>query len=473
MPGLGPCDGIVELVLQIRNPLILTQEENHKTNLICCDADHVHEHLLCDNGVVPVHWGALEELIRGRLRGQRNRGGRVHDEVQPQQVQDRQGALDVDDGADHVQRQDRDVDSQLELQEFLDGVEHVAAPLGRNDNAGKVVIEQNDVRSILGDLRACDSHREAHVRILQSGSVVGSIASHRYDLPVREDFDLLLHFQHAALLLVFEHRAGIQALSQRQLVIGRRARQHPQVGPNLIELRLIERGLAFGVVVVHHFPEDLALHGALREHLAVLVAMQLHVQNASALRDGNGRCEVVASDHADVNAGLVAASNSRGHLGPERVLDAHDAQESQASLHRKSGAPIRVLDQGIHLIGIDGVHIFVRQADGAHRKFCELADDLVGEVVDFVVVHLDLLPCLEHVDDTRQDNLAGAFRIHPVAAFWLRNRPGHHLPRRCKHLRHALVSGVGRPAHNQLPDVGILVTELFRHLQESALCGVA
>ncbi len=47
-----------------------------------CDDDHVHEHPPRDSG--PVHKRAREELVGGRLRGQ---GGRIHDEVQPLEVQ--------------------------------------------------------------------------------------------------------------------------------------------------------------------------------------------------------------------------------------------------------------------------------------------------------------------------------------------------------------------------------------------------
>ena len=70
----------------------------------------------------------------------------------------------------------------------LHGSKHVPPPLGHNDNAGEVIVERSDVRSLLGHLRAFKSHREAHVRIPQSGGAVGSIASHRYDLPVWQNF---------------------------------------------------------------------------------------------------------------------------------------------------------------------------------------------------------------------------------------------------------------------------------------------
>ena len=47
---------------------------------------------------------------------------------------------------------------------------------------------------------------EVHVRIPQSGSIVGSIACHRYDLLVWEDIYILQHFQLAAPLLIWNIR---------------------------------------------------------------------------------------------------------------------------------------------------------------------------------------------------------------------------------------------------------------------------
>ena len=64
-----------------------------------------------------------------------------------------------------------------------------------------VIVEQNDARSILGDLCAFTAYCEAHVRMHQGGSTVASIAGHRYDLLVWENISILQHFQLAAALL--------------------------------------------------------------------------------------------------------------------------------------------------------------------------------------------------------------------------------------------------------------------------------
>ena len=49
------------------------------------------------------------------------------------------------------------VDCQLKLQELGDDVIDIAAPHDRLDNAGEVVISQNDVRGLLGHISACNA----------------------------------------------------------------------------------------------------------------------------------------------------------------------------------------------------------------------------------------------------------------------------------------------------------------------------
>ena len=93
-----------------------------------------------------------------------------------------------------IQYQDRCTDSQLGRHKPLHAIDHVPPLLGFHDNAGEVNVEQNDARSILGDLCAFTAYCEAHVRMHQGGSTVASIAGHRYDLLAWEDISILQHF---------------------------------------------------------------------------------------------------------------------------------------------------------------------------------------------------------------------------------------------------------------------------------------
>lgn len=51
------------------------------------------------------------------------------------------------------------VDGELELQEFGDAVVDVATPHDRPDDAGEVVVGENDVRSLFSYVCACDALR--------------------------------------------------------------------------------------------------------------------------------------------------------------------------------------------------------------------------------------------------------------------------------------------------------------------------
>lgn len=62
-----------------------------------------------------------------------------------------------DAGARESHDDGHDVDGQLELQELGDAVVDVAAPHHRLDDAGEVVVRQDDVRSLLRHVGACDA----------------------------------------------------------------------------------------------------------------------------------------------------------------------------------------------------------------------------------------------------------------------------------------------------------------------------
>ena len=89
-----------------------------------------------------------------------------------------------------------------------------------HDNAGEGNVEQNDARSILGDLCAFNAYCEAHVRMRQGGSAVASIAGHRYDPLAWEDITILQHFQLAAALLSCIIRLAFKPLAKVSLPSG-------------------------------------------------------------------------------------------------------------------------------------------------------------------------------------------------------------------------------------------------------------
>mmetsp|Transcript_114838 Transcript_114838/g.319398 ORF Transcript_114838/g.319398 Transcript_114838/m.319398 type:complete len:283 (+) Transcript_114838:151-999(+) len=104
--GLLPRGDVLAVVLQVGDPLVAPEQAAHEADLVARHADDVGQHPPGDDGVVAVHGGALQQLVGRGLRRQRDRRCGVHDEVQPQQVQNRKGRLLVRNGADHIDDQD-------------------------------------------------------------------------------------------------------------------------------------------------------------------------------------------------------------------------------------------------------------------------------------------------------------------------------------------------------------------------------
>ena len=156
------------------------------------------------------------------------------------------------------------------------------------DDAGEVVVEQDEVRGLLGDVGAVQPHGDADVGLLQRRRVVDPVAGDGDDLAL-----LLQRFDEVHLLLGGD--AGEEDLRgiQRQLQL--RGRQAPQVVAG----------------------DDHRLIGLQQADLA-----------------GNGLCRLwmVAGDHDHADAGRGAARDGLGHLRPWRIFQPDQARENQATL---------------------------------------------------------------------------------------------------------------------------------------------
>jgi hypothetical protein len=144
---------------------------------------------LRDDVVVPVVGRSQEQSFVRGLGGERERSEGVHDHVDPEHLDGGQ------DGVLRVERGDEDdndcdhVDGELELEELPHGVVDVPAPLDGLDDGSKVIVEQDDIGGLSGDLGPGVAHREADVGPLERGRVVGPVAGHGDHLPVLDQAD--------------------------------------------------------------------------------------------------------------------------------------------------------------------------------------------------------------------------------------------------------------------------------------------
>mmetsp|Transcript_11063 Transcript_11063/g.26857 ORF Transcript_11063/g.26857 Transcript_11063/m.26857 type:complete len:727 (-) Transcript_11063:1527-3707(-) len=266
--------------------------------------NHVLDHGLGEDAAVARVWLPEEQRARRILGRESERGEGVHDEVNPQHLDGGERRLGEDCRPHTCHHDRRDVHRELELEEAADVVVHAAPPHDCLDDRDEVVVHDDNVGGVLRHVRALEPHREPHVRLLEGGGVVGSVASHGDSLPV-----LPLHGRR------------LEAGDEHVLVEGCRAAHDAQLRPDLVELHLVE--LAVG-------PTDFFAEGLAVNHGPGHVRHR--IEDAALLGDRRSRLHVVSRHHAHDDAGLLAILDRRRHLVANGVLDTDERHHDQVLL---------------------------------------------------------------------------------------------------------------------------------------------
>ena len=194
------------------------------------------------------------------------------------------GEHDAEEHREHL----ADVRREQEAQELADVREDPAALADGADDRGEVVVGEDHVRRLLGDVGAGDAHRDADVRRLQRGRVVDAVAGHRDDPPVR-----------------------LERVDDAQLVLRRDAG---------VDGDLPHRGRARLVV----------------ERLELAAGDDARAGRGDAEVGGDPRrgVRVVAGDHQHAHAGGVRLGDRRPRLRARRVDDPDQPEVDELALDR-------------------------------------------------------------------------------------------------------------------------------------------
>mmetsp|Transcript_11205 Transcript_11205/g.38156 ORF Transcript_11205/g.38156 Transcript_11205/m.38156 type:complete len:500 (-) Transcript_11205:2714-4213(-) len=151
--------------------------------------EHVLDHDLGKDGSCAMVGEAIQQLLLETRRlvrifsGEGEGSEGVHDEVDPQQLDDRDGTLRQRRRPHGREDAGDDVDGELELKELADVVVHAPPPLDSCDDGLKVVVEDHNVSCLLCYLSAVDEHGKADVSLLQRRSIVRPVPSDGDNLP--------------------------------------------------------------------------------------------------------------------------------------------------------------------------------------------------------------------------------------------------------------------------------------------------
>ena len=241
------------------------------------------------------------------FRPQREDGQAVGDEVDPQQLG---GGEEIE----AVQRQGDDEDGQdlgeVGGEEEEDGLFDVGKdvpPLAHGgDDGGKIVVGDDHVGGVFGDVRPRDAHGDADIRAADTGRVVDAVARHGDDFARR-----------------------LQPLHDQALVPRRDAREHARAADARVQ-----------------FPFRKRVQLRARQHLP------FGSGDAQAGSDGKRRLAVVARDHDGADARLRALFHRLARAGAGRID--HAAQTEEDELFFQHFPRKRAIGEGEHAQGAGG-----------------------------------------------------------------------------------------------------------------------
>lgn len=120
-------------------------------------------------------WASL--ILPVRLSSERDGTKDIHDQVAPEHLDDVKGWVshggatqDCDEAEDHI-------DGELELDEFSNIVIESSSPLDSPVDRAEIVIHDDEVRAVLGDVAAA-THAETNIGLPEGLSIGDAIASH-------------------------------------------------------------------------------------------------------------------------------------------------------------------------------------------------------------------------------------------------------------------------------------------------------
>mmetsp|Transcript_118028 Transcript_118028/g.376306 ORF Transcript_118028/g.376306 Transcript_118028/m.376306 type:complete len:1136 (+) Transcript_118028:229-3636(+) len=328
----------------------------------------------------------LHEL---RLRGLQSIGDgspNVSADVDQEHLCNRQGlreAEELTEGRCHL----RDLGAERVHDGLLQVFAGEAALLDAIDDGCKVVVLQNDVCSILGNLSATDTHGNTNLGLLQGRRVIHAVTSHGTDVT-------------DASIAVF-----LVGLHDDLLVDRGDAREDPGVRHGLLPPRdVLGRLVVREIVRLGHAGVELHARDD-GELCGVPAARDVPRQDVDALGDGPGGVGVVAGHHHNLHAGVGGLNDGVVDSLLGGILDAVEAHELEVLEGEVAILRARALKLGRgrgDLPAGDGQHA----AGIVHQHLHLLLNGIRRGLVQRAVVHDAVGGALEDGEDLAAAHLA-------------------------------------------------------------------
>jgi hypothetical protein len=255
-----------------------------------------------DNRFIARPRGATHDIAFRGFHAQGERGQSVGDKIDPQDLQGAQRRGPAGDAGDEHQQHFAGVAREEVVDELLDVVVDAAAFLHRGDDGGEVIVGEDHVGRLFGDIGPRHPHGDADVGGLHGLRVVDAVSGHGDNLIA--SLPGVYHLK-----LVLRGDAGIDGDGRH-------------VSGQLVVIELVEFSAGNHAVV---FRSDADLTG-----------------------DGQRRLRMVAGDHHRLDAGLAALTDGDDCLFARRIDHAEEAGEDEIVFVRL------VFSSGVELAEGDG-----------------------------------------------------------------------------------------------------------------------
>jgi hypothetical protein len=192
--------------------------------------------------------------------------------------------------------------------ELLNVVEHAAALFDGVENGGKVIVSQNDVRSVLGDIRA-STHSNANVGAFERWRIVDTVTSHgRERLP------------------------AVQSVNHADLCVGRTTSNDKRKQGESVDF------------VVRQLVE---LGGGHNHRISDILGERRHVRRQNTNFGGNSASSsgVVTSKHVNFDSSLLALADRSSSLRSGRIIETNQSTEDQFLFN---ALPVEIFALGWH-----------------------------------------------------------------------------------------------------------------------------
>mmetsp|Transcript_8960 Transcript_8960/g.13556 ORF Transcript_8960/g.13556 Transcript_8960/m.13556 type:complete len:232 (+) Transcript_8960:533-1228(+) len=159
----------------------LLKKEDEESKLIGRLSKNISPHWQIDQGRVTLVGSSEKKTCRRWLCSKCKSSHCVHNEIHPQHHDRIQRWLIPSNSRQEGNRQSNHIHSQLKLQELANVIKHGPPPKNSLDNARKLIIHDNNITRMLGNVRPTNPHGQTNIRGLECRSIIRSISRHTND----------------------------------------------------------------------------------------------------------------------------------------------------------------------------------------------------------------------------------------------------------------------------------------------------